>query len=343
MTHPSLRSILGFCLFGASLLAYGAAGATDNIAARVGYIPILGASQIFIAEKEGWAREAGFDLRFTTFESGPNMIPALASGTLDIYVGGIAPLAVARAKGIDVRVVAATATNEMTVTAGPKLAEFFQPGVTAAESFKRFHAATGRPAKLAAQPPGSVPHATLVHWLFEAAHVDRADFDVIGMGIDATQQALLAGAIDGCALREPAVTVSEKRDPRIKIVALGNDMFPDQPGTVVAVSGPFLDKHRAAVEKLVAALVRATTLIKTDPDRAAGPIEAALGKGIIDHATIVQALASPASTFISDPRVITAPFAAMQAYQVKIGTLDKEAPLEGLFEQALYDRAAKTN
>ena len=85
---------------------------------RVGIIPILGAAPVIVLDKEGWAKAAGLDLQFTTFESGPNMIQALASGTLDVYVAGVAPLAVARAKGIDVRVVAATAVEEMVVVAG---------------------------------------------------------------------------------------------------------------------------------------------------------------------------------------------------------------------------------
>ena len=48
------------------------------------------------------------------------MIQALASGTLDVYVAGVAPLGVARSKGIDIRVVTATAVEEMTVAAGAR-------------------------------------------------------------------------------------------------------------------------------------------------------------------------------------------------------------------------------
>ena len=31
----------------------------------------------------------------------------------------------------------------------------------------------------------------------------------------------------------------------------------------------------------------------------------------------------------------------MQAYQVKLGSLDKEAPFDGLFETQYYERAVK--
>ena len=189
------------------------------------------------------------------------MIQALASGTLDIYVAGVAPLAVARSKGVDVKVVAATAINEMTVVTGAKARAVLQAGhQRLRKRLKEFRAKNGKAARFATQPPGSVPHTTLVHWLGEVIKADKADFDVVTMGIDATQQAVLAGAVDGATLREPAVTVSLGRDSKLKLVATGNEMFPNQPGTVVAVSGAFLKAHPQEVQKLVDAIVKATDI-----------------------------------------------------------------------------------
>ena len=188
---------------------------------RVGYIPILGAAPLFVADKEGFAKAAGLDLRMTVFESGPNMISALASGTLDVYVAGVAPLAVVRSKGINAVVLTATAIEEMTVAARPALSAFFAPGVKPADAFKAFRAKTGKVARLATQPPGSVPHTTLMHWLFEVTKTDWADVEIVPMGIDATQQALLAGAVDGGTIREPTVAIVQGRNP--------SDPFADKP------------------------------------------------------------------------------------------------------------------
>ena len=321
----------------AALVAVAPAAAQTQV--RVGVIPVLGVAPIFVVDKEGWAKEAGFDLKFTTFESGPNMIQALASGTLDVYIAGVAPLGVARSKGIDIRVVTATAVEEMTVAAGAKLAPSFKPGVAPAQALKDFRAVNGKPARLATQPPGSVPHTTLVHWLTQVIKADKADYEIVPMGIDATQQALLTGAVDGATIREPTDTIVQQRDSRIKIVALGGEMFPNQPGTVVAFSGAFLTKNQAGVQKLVDALVKADKLIKAEPKRVAPFVEAALGKGLIDAATIEKALASPASKFTADPRVIMEATAKMQAYQVSIGTLEKDVPLNGLFDTSFYEKA----
>lgn len=315
--------------------------ASAQTAMRVGVIPIIGASPIFVANGAGWLKASGIDTRITTFESGPNMIQALASGTIDVYVAGVMPLAVARAKGIESKVVTATAIEEMVFVAGPKLASYFGPGVAAADALKAFRAKEGKAARLAAQPPGSVPNTTLQHWLYVVSKADKADTEIISMGIDATQQAVLVGAVEGAAIREPALTIVQGRNPNIKLVATGGQMFPSQPGTVVAVTPAFLAAHPAAVQSLVDGVVRADRLLKEKPAEAAPFVEAALGKGIVDAATIVKALTSPASRFVADPRLIVDATAKMQAYQVSIGTLDKEAPLEGLFEPRFYDEAVK--
>lgn len=111
---------------------------------------------------------------------------------------------------------------------------------------------------------------------------------------------------------------------------------------MVAGSGAFVTKNPEVVQKLVNSLVRAADLIAKNPDKAAPHVGAALGKGIVDPELIRKALTSPASTFEIDPRKIIEPARVMQAYQVKLGSLDKELPFDGLFETQYYERAIKT-
>ncbi len=333
-----------FLLAGSSLLAaapFAGARAQAAIPARIGYIPIIGTAPIFVANGEGWLKQAGIEPAFTVFESGPNMIQALASGTIDLYVAGVAPLAVARSRGVDIRVVASTATGENVFVAAPALAKFFTAGTPAAAAFKAHKAATGKVARLATQPAGSVPNTVLQYWLWEVAKAEKGDVEIVPMGIDATQQAVLAGAVEGAIVREPALTIVQTRNPGIKLIAGGEELFPGQPGTVVATSGSFVTKNPDAVQKLVNGLVRAADLLAKSPDKAAPHVGAALGKGIVDPALIQKALVSPASKFEIDPRKIIEPARAMQAYQVKLGSLEKELPFDGLFETQFYERALK--
>ena len=309
---------------------------------RVGFIPVMGVAQIFVAEGEGWLKQAGLTLQPAAFESGPNMIQALSSGTLDIYAGGLGPLLTARSKGIDVRIFAATVVEEMGFAAGPALAPFFD-GRTGAAAFKAFHEKNNRPAKIGTQPLGSGPNTAVRHWLFEVVKADTADVEIVEMGIDATQRALATGAIEGGSVREPAWTVLQRQNPGIKLVATGNDMFPNMPGVVFAVLGPFADKNPKAVEDLVRVTVRATQLLKEKPEQAVKHIGAAFGKGLVSDDILLAALKSPQTRFTSDPRTIAESTVKFQEYQIKIGVLKKAEPLDGLFAQAVYDRAITGN
>jgi NitT/TauT family transport system substrate-binding protein len=321
-------------------LGLGSVAHADTVTARVGVVPVMGVAPIFIADQEGWTKKDGFDLKFTTLESGPDMIQALASGRMDIYVGGVAPLAVARSRGVDVRVVAATATGANVFVATPRLAAYFKPGVTTAQAFKAYHAATGKPARLATQPVGSVPNTVLQYWLWEVAHVDKVDVSIVEMGIDATQQAVLAGAVEGATIHEPTVTIVTARNPGIKIEASGDELFPGQPGTVLAVNSAFLARNHDAVQRLVGDLIRAVALTKKEPQTVAPFIQSALGKGLVDNATIVKALGSPATQWVIDPKAIIEPSKRMQSYQVKLGVLKQEVSFDGLFDTSLYDKAS---
>lgn len=340
MSRFARRRVLGGLAFVAAAPLAAPALAQSRTVVRAGYIPVLGAAQLFVLDREGWAREAGIDLRLVQFDSGPNAIQALASGTLEAYWAGVAPLAVARARGLDVRVVTATAIEELAFVAGGRLRQAFEASADPAAAFRRFHETHRRPARLATQPAGSVPNVTLQHWLWEVGKVDRAHVEVVAMGIDATQQALLAQAVDGATVREPALTIVLERDREARLIAAGGRMFPEQPGGVFAVTGAFAQAAPNAVQSLVAAIVRATDLLRNQPDRAVPHILSVLGRGIVEEAVIARALRSPGSNFVADPRRIVESTARLLEYQVKIGANDRVPPLDGLFDDSYFRRAS---
>jgi NitT/TauT family transport system substrate-binding protein len=335
-----MHLIASFIAAAVALSAVPARAQTQDL--RVGFIPVMGVAQLFVAEGEGWNKQAGITLKTAAFESGPNMIQALSSGTLDVYAAGLAPLIVARSKGIDVRVIAATVVEEMGFAASANFAPYFE-GRSVAAAFKAFREKTGRPAKLATQPIGSGPHTTLNHWLWEVAKVDKADVQIVEMGIDATQGAILTGAVEGGSIREPALSIVRKQNPKIKLIAEGAEMFPNFPGVVVAVLGSFADKNPRAVEALVRNIVRATRLLKENPEKAVKHVSTAFGRGLVPQDILLAALKSPQTQFVSDPRRIIESTAKLQDYQVKLGALKKAAPLDGLFAVGVYDRAIASN
>ena len=322
-----------------STLAPGSVRAADPVKLEIGYIPILAAAPLFIIDGEGWAKDAGIALKLTRFESGPHAIQAMAAGQIDLLYAGVAPVLVARTKGVDVSVIANSAVEEMVVAGRGSFAKAIGTTPTA-ESFKKFAAETGRKAKIGTQPPGSVPDTVLKHWLFKVVKVDPADVELVPMGIEKTQQALLAGALDAATIREPTVTVTRQMDPNVALMATGAQMFPDQPGTVVSARAEVLKKYPDAIGALVKAHLRAVDLIAKDPARAAKLVNEYLGKGLMEPSTLEAAFRGPGSKFVADPHGVVPAVEKMMNYAKEIGSADGVIPVAEAFDFRFYDAAA---
>jgi len=321
-----------------STLAPGAVCAADPVRLEIGYIPILAASPLFIIDGQGWAKDAGITLKLTRFESGPHAIQAMAAGQIDLLYAGVAPVLVARTKGVDVAVIANSAVEEMVVAGRGAFAKVVGAAPTA-ESFKKFATDTGRKAKIGTQPPGSVPDTVLKHWLFKVVKVDPADVELVPMGIEKTQQALLAGALDAATIREPTVTVTRQMDPNVSLLATGAQMFPDQPGTVVSARAEVLKKHPEAIGALVKAHIRAVELIGKDPAGASKIVNEYLGKGLMEPATLEAAFRGPGSKFVADPHGVVPAVENMMAYAKEIGSAEGVIPVAEAFDFRFYDAA----
>ena len=80
-------------LLGALLLmaaAFSPARAAETI--RIGYIPVLGSSALFVLVRQGRAKEAGLDVELVPLTSGPEAIHALTSGRPHCSRAGVPPL-----------------------------------------------------------------------------------------------------------------------------------------------------------------------------------------------------------------------------------------------------------
>jgi len=305
---------------------------------RVGYVPVIGASSLYVIDRAGWAKEAGLDLKLVRFDSGPAAIGALASGTLDMLAIGVAPVAVARSRGLDVKVVAAAGSGGSGFVASEALSAAFAGGVDPAPAFAAFRKQHGRKAKLATLPPGGVPTVALHHWLWKVGNVSRDDVEIIAMGIDAVQQAVLAGSVDGATVLEPSASIVMQRNPKLKMIVTARDMFKNIPGVVIAATGAFEKAAPQALAKMVELSARATDLIRTKPQEAAGYVEAVLGGGLVDAAIMQKALKSPAVDFIFDIHEIEAPTKELLAYQVELGDFQTAPSTDGLFDATWSDK-----
>ncbi|MGB8713934.1 MAG: ABC transporter substrate-binding protein, partial [Onishia taeanensis] len=184
--------------------------ADDVTTLQVGYMPILPVAQLFVMEGEGWTEEAGLDLELTRFSSGPAMVQALASGELDVMYFGIGPAMVARANGVPLKVLAASIKEQIGLVARGDFAGEFE-NATAQEAIAHFTKTQGRKPKIATFPKGSVPDTVLRYYLTQQLGLSLDSVDIVAMGADRVQQALLAGAVDAASILEPILTTVQER------------------------------------------------------------------------------------------------------------------------------------
>jgi NitT/TauT family transport system substrate-binding protein len=77
-----------------------------NLPLRIGVFATEGAAQAYYANELGYFKDAGIDATLTTIPSAAAIAAAVSSGSLDLGFGSAVPLAAARARGINFRIVA---------------------------------------------------------------------------------------------------------------------------------------------------------------------------------------------------------------------------------------------
>ena len=313
--------------------------AQSDVPLRVGFISILPMTQLFIMEGELWTRGAGLDLILKRFSSGPQMVDALAAGDLDVAYIGIGPAMVARARGVDVKVVAANVDEQVALVGRGGLAAAFAAAPSAREAFRRFRDSSGRPARIATLPPGAVPYTILRYYLQEVVRADPHAVEIVGVGEDEVERLLLSEAVDAASIVEPILTIALERDRTARILAHPAQMLPHHPGAVVLVAASVIAENRGAVAKLVALHVRATEFAHANRDRTTADVVEFLGRGLVDPAVIGKALGSEATRLIADPRAIVEATRLLQSYQQRLGEQTAPVDVDALFDFSFYDAA----
>ncbi len=332
---PTRRGVLATGLAALAAPAFIRRAAAQT-AVEIGYMPILPVSQAFVAIEEGWVGEAGVDPDLISFQNGPAMVQALVGGQLSVAHLGIGPAMVARARGVDIKVVAASIREQISFIAVGRLAELMSEQDPAA-AFAAFAAGEGRKPVVTTFPRGSVPETVLQYWLRRQIAVDPSELEIIFQGAAQVQQALLTQAVDGAAILEPIVSVTEARVPGAYIAARGSEMFPGQPGAVLAMREGLIADQPEIVAALVAAHARATTLLRDDPAAAAPAVGKYVGGGRLPADIVLSALENSRDNWVSDPAEIIEGATAMRDFQAEIGTLAAEVDIGALIETRFHD------
>ena len=179
----------------------GAAASPGTITTvKVGVLGLVADAPFFVADSSGYFQQQGIKVEFSTFQSGADMIPAIASGQLDVGWGQYtAGLFNAIGRGIDVKLVASAGSVDKNTTSG--LVVTTKSGIVPGDP------QTLKGKTLAINGSGIGAQAYLHNVLKQAGIADK-DVTLKILSLPNQVTALASGAIDGAFLVDPLIAAA---------------------------------------------------------------------------------------------------------------------------------------
>lgn len=307
----------------------------------LGTIKVFPMMQQFVISQQGWFEdELGPDVKIQSFAGGPPLIQAYASGELDLAYVGISPGAIAIAKGVKSKVVAANVVEPNVMVGSERFRSYWNEH--GKDAFRKFREGEGRKPTFATLPPGSTPDVFLRFWIKRKLGLDlERAVDIKGVGPTALRSTLAAGKADGGSVIEPIPTLL-KRDEETAMLPFryAEPIMPGQPGAVLQPSQTLVDERPDLVRKLVELHVRATGFIHENREKAAVMASKAIGQDTLPPAVAKEAIRSKAANFISDPHRIVDKTLVYNEFHQQLGKVETDLSEADIFEHRFYEEVA---
>ncbi len=302
-------------------------GATAQV--RVGYVPVLIYSPLFIAIDKGYFAAQGITTVATPFTGGADILAQNASGNLEVGLGGLGAAALnAFQRGLDLRTVASQHAESPPLATPLVVAKSrFDDG-----TFTNVAALKGKRVAINAKGTGTE------YWLQAALAKNglaMSDVQLSALAFDQVAAALVGGALDAAMLGEPLVTLAEGQG---LVHRLADDFLTNAQGTVIYYNQRWGAANADLATRWLAAWLRGARDLGNGGyarDENAAIIE----KYTKTPAAVVKAAKPP----VHDPNGVLnlQDMAAQQTYFLTSGALTYQSPLDlNTFVDTSYAAAA---
>ena len=214
---------------------------------RVGYVPVLVYSPIFIAIEKGYFREQGIETVATPFTGGSDILAQTSSGNLEVGLSGLGASALnAFQRGLDLRIVSSQHTESP-----PLATPLVVPRKKYADgTFMKVADLKGKKVAINAKGTGTE------YWLqavLAKNGLTMKDIDLTGLAFDQVAAALNGGSLDAAMLGEPLVTLAEAQG---LVHRLADDFLTNAQGTVIFYNLKWGRDNAALADRWLAAWLR---------------------------------------------------------------------------------------
>lgn len=190
------RWALALCLLCAP---HGAATAADMTVLRIGTVPIEPAADILYGKDQGFFKDVGLDVQVDILANGQNLLGAVSSGTYDISTSSTVAVAIARERGIPIRMIAPNSIHLNSAPTDLLMVAQNSPVRSARDLNGKTIAVSGL---------SNLPYVTVRAWLAKNGG-DVSTMKFAEFPIPAMAEALQLGRIDAAVLTEPFITAAK--------------------------------------------------------------------------------------------------------------------------------------
>jgi len=259
----------------------------------------------WVALRKGWFEEEGLNVtNLTTFQSGLEVATAMARGDVQVAWVCLGPALMMYSSGVPIKILAMTHLNGYAIVARPEIADVSQ--------------LSGKP--VAASGPGT-PTWLLLQMVIEKYNLSGVR--VMKMPPYSGLNALLSGQVAAASLPEHLATIAEVSGMRVLLRS--QDVWPDMPGSVLAVREDFLVSSPEAALKLVRLTAKAIDFINANFEESARIVASSLG---VDEELMLRSMRNLNFTTSIDIR-------AVQEYAdllYKFGALESPLRVDGVVD-----------
>jgi ABC-type nitrate/sulfonate/bicarbonate transport system substrate-binding protein len=226
---------------------------------------------LFVAQKQGFFKDAGLDVSITNFNSGAVVGAAMTSGSIDVGNSLMTDVFALRKAGRSAKVTGALVNGYYVDVIAAN--QFLAAAKISRSSALRARVEALRGKKIGITGPGSGTEALLVY-LFKRAGMDTTrDATLVNVGTDqaAIVQALKSGRIDAVSFAWPLSMVAEAEGVAKPLISPAGGDVPSMRGQVHGVmyaSEATLGKKQQPVVEFVKAIARAEAFIHRDRNAA---------------------------------------------------------------------------
>lgn len=243
-----MKKTMMLALAFAALSSAGPTTAADIV--KLGYPRVATDVAIYVADKRGYFKQEGLDVRLTNFQSAAMMIVPLTTGDIEVIAGSAsAGLYNAIARGLDIRLVASKVTTPKGFTSQTLITrkELFDNGsVTTVAQLK------GR--KIANAAPGTASISTLNRML-RTGGLTLKDVEIVTIAFPQMMVALQNGAVDAALPAEPFTMFAVRKGVAAPLIR-DSDAYPGHEIASFMMSGKMLRERRDVAFRFLKAIIR---------------------------------------------------------------------------------------